>query len=102
MPKGREEARGVPHHFEGQRKTMNTFMKYRFFFRSSFLLAILFLFLAGGSRANAQGSNCTSNSVPNDVRVAVTWGPPFCQELNCVALTAIDPTGGRFNQADNN
>ncbi len=81
---------------------MNTFMKYRFFFRSSFLLAILFLFLAGGSRANAQGSDCTSNSVPNDVRGAVTWVPAFCQEFNSVALTAIDTTVWKFEQGNNN
>jgi beta-glucanase (GH16 family) len=77
---------------------MNTFMNYRFFFRSSFLLAILFLFLAGGRPANAQGSDCASNSVPNDVRGAVTWVPAFCQEFNSVALTAIDTTVWSFDQ----
>lgn len=72
---------------------MNTFMNYRFFFRCSFLLAFLFLFLAGGSRANAQG--CTG--VPSDTKGAVTWTPAFCQEFNDVALTAIDTNVWSFD-----
>src|SRR4029077_9095021 len=79
---------------------MNTLMNYRFFFRSGFLLAILFLFLAAGSPANAQGSDCASNNVPNDVRGAVTWVPAFCQEFNSVALTAIDTTVWSFDQGN--
>ena len=77
---------------------MNTFMNYRFFFRSSFLLAILFLFLAGGSRANAQASTqCTNQGVGNSTTGSVTWTPQFCQEFNGAALTAIDTTVWSFD-----
>jgi beta-glucanase (GH16 family) len=76
---------------------MNTFMNYRFFFRSSFLLAILFLFLAGGSRANAQGSDCVSNNVPNDPQGNVTWTPAFCQEFNATTPAPPDITVWSFD-----
>jgi beta-glucanase (GH16 family) len=76
---------------------MNTFMNYRFFFRSSFLLAILFLFLAGGSPANAQGSDCTSNNVPNDTQGSVIWAPAFCQEFNATTPAPPDQTVWSFD-----
>ena len=76
---------------------MNTFMNYRFFFRSSFLLAILFLFLAGGSRANAQGSDCVSNNVPNDTQGSVIWAPAFCQEFNSTTPAPPDQTVWSFD-----
>jgi len=76
---------------------MNTFMNYRFFFRSSFLLAILFLFLAAGSPANAQGSDCASNSVPNDPQGMVTWMPAFCQEFNATTPAPPDITVWSFD-----
>src|SRR5260370_22253191 len=91
---------GVPRHFWGQRKTMNTFMNYRFFFRSSFLLAFLFLFLAGGSPANAQGSDCASNNVPNDTRRSVIWAPAFCQEFNATTPAPPDQTVWSFDPAN--
>src|SRR5216684_4642943 len=77
---------------------MNTFMNYRFFFRSSFLLAILFLLSAGASQANAQASaQCTNQSVGNSTTGNVTWTPQFCQEFNDVALTAIDTNVWSFD-----
>jgi beta-glucanase (GH16 family) len=76
---------------------MNTFMNYRFFFRSSFLLAILFLFLAGGSPANAQGSDCASNNVPNDTRGSVIWAPAFCQEFNATTPASPDSAVWTFD-----
>src|SRR5882762_9216192 len=83
---------------------MSTLMKYRFFFRSSLLLAILILSLACGSRANAQGSDCKTggNNVPNDTQGSVTWVPAFCQEFSSLALTAIDTTVWAFDQGNNN
>src|SRR3981189_2055201 len=79
---------------------MNTFMNYRFFFRSSFLLAILLLLSAGAGQANAQTNGCAG--VPSDTKGAVTWTPQFCQEFNSVALTAIDTTVWKFEQGNNN
>jgi beta-glucanase (GH16 family) len=76
---------------------MNTFMNYRFFSRSSFLLAILFLFLAGGSQANAQGSDCGINNVPNDTQGSVTWTPAFCQEFNATIPAPPDQTVWSFD-----
>ena len=72
-------------------------MNYRFFFRSSFLLAILFLFLAGGSRVNAQGSDCASNNVPNDTQGSVIWAPAFCQEFNATTPAPPDQTVWSFD-----
>ena len=69
----------------------------RFALRFSFVLAIVFLSLAGGSRANAQGSDCASNSVPNDPQGNVVWVPFFCQEFNGAALTPIDITVWNFD-----
>jgi beta-glucanase (GH16 family) len=79
---------------------MKTFVNYRFFFRSSFLLAILFLLSAGAGQANAQANGCAG--VPSDTKGAVTWTPAFCQEFNSVALTAIDTTVWKFEQGNNN
>jgi beta-glucanase (GH16 family) len=47
--------------------------------RSRFLLAIVFLFLAGAVRANAQAS-CAG--VSNNPQGAVTWVPQWCEEFN--------------------
>src|SRR4029077_3246851 len=75
---------------------MNTLMKYRLFFRSSFLLAILFLSLACGSPANAEG--CTR--VSPRTTGAVTWTPAFCQEFSGAALSPIDTTVWSFDLGD--
>jgi beta-glucanase (GH16 family) len=78
---------------------MNTFMNYRFFFRSGFLIAILFLSLAGGGQTNAQGSDCKSNgnNVPNDIQGNVTWAPAFCQEFNSTVVGPPDTTVWSFD-----
>jgi len=82
---------------------MNTFMNYRFFFRSSFLLAILFLLSAGAGQANAQASaQCTNQGVGNSTTGSVTWTPQFCQEFNGAALTAIDTNVWKFDLGNNN
>jgi beta-glucanase (GH16 family) len=74
---------------------MNTFMNYRFFFRSSFLLAILVLLSAGAGQANAQANGCAG--VPSDTKGAVTWTPAFCQEFSGAALTPIDTNVWSFD-----
>jgi len=70
----------------------------RFVFRGGFLLALLFLFLAGAGQANAQASaQCTNQGVGDSTSGNVTWTPQFCQEFNDVALTAIDTTVWSFD-----
>jgi beta-glucanase (GH16 family) len=77
---------------------MNTFMNYRFFFRSSFLLAILFLFLAGGGQASAQGCTGVSTSTTG----AVTWTPQWCQEFTANTVTSPDTSVWKFDLGNNN
>jgi beta-glucanase (GH16 family) len=55
------------------------------------------LSLAGGSRANAQGSDCVSNNVPNDPQGNVTWTPVFCQEFNSTTPAPPDTTVWSFD-----
>jgi beta-glucanase (GH16 family) len=66
----------------------------RFVFRSSFLLAILVLFLALAGPANAQANGCAG--VPNDTKGAVTWNPQWCQEFNSTIPAPPDTTVWNF------
>ncbi len=76
---------------------------WRFVWRSSFILAIVFLTLAAPERASAQASaQCMNQGVGNSTTVNVTWTPQFCQEFNDVALTAIDTSVWIFEQGNNN
>jgi beta-glucanase (GH16 family) len=68
-----------------------------FVLRFGFVLAIVFLSLAGSSRANAQGSDCASNSVPNDPQGNVIWTPAFCQEFNSTVVGPPDITVWSFD-----
>src|SRR5438309_620572 len=88
----------------GERKmAMISLGNSRFVFRGGFLLALLFLFLAGAGQANAQASaQCTNQGVGNSTTGNVTWTPQFCQEFNDVALTPIDTTVWIFEQGNNN
>src|SRR5260370_25823722 len=69
----------------------------RFVLRFSFVLAILFLSLAGSSRANAQGSDCVSNNVPNDPQGNVIWTLAFCQEFNSTVVGPPDTNVWNFD-----
>jgi len=64
-----------------------------FAFRGGFLLAILFLFLAGAGRANAQGCTGVSTSTTG----TVTWTPQWCQEFNANTVTSPDTTVWKFD-----
>jgi beta-glucanase (GH16 family) len=76
---------------------MNIPMNWRLICRWRFLLAVVVLFLAGTGRANAQGSDCASNNVPNDTQGSVTWTPAFCQEFNSTIPAPPDATVWSFD-----
>jgi beta-glucanase (GH16 family) len=87
----------IVHILEERFMTMINSGNSRFVLRFSIVLAIVFLSLAGGSRANAQGSDCASNSVPNDPQGNVVWVPAFCQEFNSTIVGPPDITVWNFD-----
>ncbi len=65
----------------------------RFVWRSSFILAIVFLTLAAPGRASAQG--CTG--VATSTTGTVTWTPQWCQEFNATVAGPPDTTVWQFD-----
>jgi beta-glucanase (GH16 family) len=76
---------------------MNTKIASGLFWQWRWLLAIVLLFLAWAGPANAQGSDCVSNHVPNDPQGNVIWAPAFCQEFNSTFVGPPDTTVWNFD-----
>lgn len=68
-------------------------MDFRFVWRCTFILAIMFLSLTGAERANAQG--CAG--VPLTTIGGVIWTPQWCQEFNSAVPGPPDTTVWNFD-----
>src|ERR1700733_15034432 len=66
--------------------------------RPGYLLAILFLLLAGARRSHAQA---TCVGVPSSVLGAVTWAPQWCEEFNATTTSSPDTSVWSFDLGNN-
>jgi len=74
----------------------------RFVWRSSFILAIVFLTLAAPGRASAQASaQCTNQGVGNSTTGNITWAPQWCQEFNSTVAGPPDTAVWQFDLGNN-
>src|SRR5467141_5373507 len=87
---------------EGEEASMTVRIDSRFVWRSSFILAIVFLTLAAPGRTRAQASaQCTNQGVGNSTTGNITWAPQWCQEFNSTVAGPPDTAGWQFDLGNN-